>query len=59
MKRTHLPQQDEALRRAQMADTARAQDALDYARAAEQRAWQTGRDPIHNGADTAPARYGR
>ncbi|MEU2185217.1 hypothetical protein [Streptomyces thermolilacinus] len=37
----------------------RAQDALDYARAAEHRAWQTHRDQIHHGADTVPANYGR
>ncbi|WOI58626.1 hypothetical protein [Streptomyces fradiae] len=41
------------------ADNARSQDALDYARAQEHRAWQTRRDQINDGASTVPARYGR
>ncbi|MEV2203710.1 hypothetical protein AB0E11_27640 [Streptomyces fradiae] len=49
------PQNREPVR----ADNARSQDALDYARAQEHRAWQTNRDQINDGAQTTPAHFAR
>ncbi|KAF0649185.1 MULTISPECIES: hypothetical protein [Streptomyces] len=41
------------------ADDPRAQDAINYARAQEHRAWQTNRDQINHGAETTPAHFAR